>query len=153
MRILKLAAAACLALSMACGSSNPTGPGNPTLTNGTFTATVNGSSFSAISATVVATGQITSIGTANAAGQGLGFAWIEGGVGTYTFSATNPANANFSQGGATWTAGASGGSGTITITTRTANRVAGSFSFQLNPVTNSGATGNRTVSGNFDLTY
>lgn len=43
------------------------------------------------------------------------------------------------------------GSGSVTITSISSNRVAGSFSFVLVPRFNSGATGTRRVEGSFDL--
>lgn len=54
----------------------------------------------------------------------------------------------------TWYTNGPGGVGTITITTFTANRVAGTFSFTAIPFPGTGATTNRLVTnGTFDLAY
>lgn len=154
MRLARYAIPLALALTAACGGDgNPTGPGT-TLTNGTFAMQVDGSTFTAVSATVLVTGNITAIGAGASNGTAMGMAWTDTGPGTYVIGTAIGANANYNvSGGGGWTAGAGQGSGTITITTRTATRVAGSFSFQLAPIGGTGATGTKSLSGSFDLTY
>ncbi len=154
MRLARFAIPLALALTAACGGdSNPTGPGT-NLPNGTFAMQVDGSAFSAISAIVLVSGNITSIGVGSANGTAMGMAWVEAGTGTYTIGSSVGANANYNvSGGGGWTAGSGQGSGTITITARTATRVAGSFSLQLQPLASTGATGTKTLTGSFDLTY
>lgn len=141
-----------LALVAACGGGDgPTGPGD--LINGTFSARVDGSAFNATSATVLVNGNITSIGAGNASGQGMGFAWVDAGPGTYAISNLSPTNGTYTIPGGGWVAGVTGGSGSIVVTTRTANRVAGTFSFVMVPSSGS-ASGNKTISqGSFDLTF
>jgi hypothetical protein len=116
---------------------------------------VDGASFNAVSATVIVTGNIIAIGAGTTGNQAIGMAWVDDGTRTYTIGTDVGANSNYSNGGGggVWTASVGGGSGTITITTRTANRVTGSFSFQMQATPNSGATGTRTVTGNFNLTF
>jgi hypothetical protein len=56
--------------------------------------------------------------------------------------------------GNTWSASSAQASGSITITTETGNRVAGTFSFVLQTDGASGATGVRNITqGRFDLTF
>lgn len=153
MRVLRMAAAAALALTLACGSGSTTGP-SQTLTNGTFTARVDGASFNASFAVVAVAGSIISIGASNAAGQSLGFAWVDAGAATYPISQTAPTNGSYSFGASGWGAGVAGGSGSITITSRTANRVVGTFSFVMVATPNTSATGTKNVTqGSFDLTF
>lgn len=155
-RIPALAAALLfVALASACGkSSSSTGPGNTTLTNGSFTAKVDGANFNAISAVVSVSGTIASVGATNAAGQTIGFAWMGPGPGTYTISQIAPHNGIYVAGQAGWVASVVGGSGTITITTQTANRVAGTFSFTMIPSQGTTASGNKNITqGTFDLTF
>jgi len=141
-----------LALVAACGGGDgPTGPGG--LINGTFSARVDGSAFNATSATVLVNGNITSIGAGNAAGQGMGFAWVDAGPGTYAISTLSPTNATYTITGGGWVAGVTGGSGSVVVTTRTATRVAGTFSFVMVPSSGT-ASGNKTITqGSFDLTF
>jgi hypothetical protein len=135
----------------ACGSNEPTGPAP--LANGTYRAKINGVEFNALSAAVVGgAGGLYSLGGGNAAGQTIGFAWIDAGTGTYPIGgATIGSHTHMGQ---TWSASSAQGSGTIVITTTSATRVAGTFEFVLQPDAASGATGTRTVTeGSFDLTY
>lgn len=145
------AVALALVLSAACGGGS-TGP--TALVNGTFTAKVDGSNFSATTAIVTtAAANIISIGAGNAAGQSLGFGWVDAGPGTYTVGATSPTNAVYVTTGAGWVANVTGGSGSIVVTTRTSNRVVGTFSFVVIPSSGT-ASGNKTVTqGVFDLTF
>jgi hypothetical protein len=140
-------------LLAACGSDEPTGPA--TLANGTYRAKIDGAQFNAISAAVVGgAGGLYSLGGGNAAGQTIGFAWVDAGPGTYPIG--NPAStiATHTASGQTWSASVAKGSGSIVVTTSTAGRVAGTFSFVLQADAGSGATGSRTVTeGSFDLTY
>lgn len=154
MRILHAGAAALLALSLACGGDSNGPSDDNTLVNGSFTARVDGSSFNASFAVVAVAGSIISIGASNASGQSLGFAWVDAGAGTYTISQAAPTNGNYSFGNSSWGAGAGGGSGSIVISTRTTNRVAGTFSFTMNATPGTSATGTKTISqGSFDLTF
>lgn len=142
------------------GSDGPAGPGGGDLVNGFFRATVSGSSFNALAANVLQAstgtgGTILSIGAGGANNSAMGMAWIDEGLGTYTINQSLGANATYTQaGGQGWLASAgSAGSGSITITLRTANRVAGTFNFVLVPVGGT-ATGTLAITnGSFDLTF
>jgi hypothetical protein len=135
----------------ACGSNEPTGPAP--LANGTYRARIDGAEFNAISAAVIGgVGGLYSLGGGNAAGQTVGFAWLDTGTGTYPIGGATVAT--YTHMGQTWSASSAQGSGSIVVTTTSANRVAGTFSFVLQADAASGATGTRTVTeGSFDLTY
>jgi len=154
MRLTTAGAVLLLALAPACGGSEPTGPDGDGLPNGSFSARVDGSNYTATVAIVAqVTGGIVSIGTTNAAGQSIGFAWVDAGPNTYTVGSTSPTNGSYSFTGSGWAANVAGGSGSIIVTTKTANRVAGTFSFVMVP-TSGAASGNKTITqGSFDLTF
>lgn len=150
-----------LAVCAGCGGSDsPTGPGGSGgPNNGTFSARINGTNWSA---TIITPGMAQTAGHVSALGSGslnlsIAFAWQDQLTpGTWTIGAGGQSvgfNANMSQDGQVWIAGAGGGSGTLTITTRTANRVAGTFSFTMVPG-QGGGTGTREVTnGQFDVTF
>lgn len=150
-----------LAVCAACGGSDgPTGPGGPGgPNNGSFTARIDGTNWAA---TIITPSMAQTTGHVSAVGSGsptfsLAFAWQDQlTTGTWTIGTGGQSigfNANMIQGGQVWVAGAGMGSGTLTITTRTASRVAGTFSFTLMP-SQGGATGNRQVTnGQFDVTF
>ncbi len=159
MRIRLFGAILILGLTAACGGDGPTGPGGDTLANGSFSARVDGSSFSAVAATVVASntgqaGTILAVGAGTSAGNSLGFAWIDSGPGTYAINQSTAANATYTESGRIWSAQfGNQGSGSIVVTTRTATRVAGTFSFVM-VAAGGGASGNKTITqGAFDLTF
>ncbi|HPF60558.1 MAG: hypothetical protein KC544_02250 [Gemmatimonadetes bacterium] len=150
-------------LLVACsdGGSGPTGGG----TGGTITATVDGTSFAPRSTEV----------SASYAGGALAFAASQTtgsttrtininlvGVtapGTFTLSPTTPGSialltVTTGLTPSTWTTALSPGSGTVQVTTLTANRATGTFSFtgQFSPTTS--ATGQKTVTaGQFDVSF
>ena len=128
--------------------------GDNNLANGSFSARIDGNGFNATAAAVVASGGIVSSGAGNASGRTIGFAWLDTGPGTYAIGSTIGTVATHTLSGNTWSASSAQGSGSIVLTTRAANRVAGTFSFVLQPDGASGATGVRTITqGRFDLTF
>jgi hypothetical protein len=146
-----------ITLVAGCGSDDPAGPGGPgnnSLSNGSFTARIDGADFAASAAAVVSSGGLVSIGAGDASGKTLGFAWLDAGPGTYPIGSPAATVGTHTFAGNTWSASLAQGSGSIVVTTSAANRVAGTFSFVLQPDTASGATGTRTVTdGSFDLTF
>ena len=145
--LLSLPVAAC----GGSGTSSSPSP-NPPLSNGSFSALINGASFNATSASVVTSTGLVSIGGGNASGQTIGFAWLDSGTGTYAIGGSTIATHTFMRN--TWSASSAQGSGSITVTTKTVNRVAGTFSFVLQADGPSGATGTRNITqGQFDLTF
>jgi len=157
-----LTLAVAIALLSACGgggdpvSPDPSpGPG-PGPTNGSMTARIDGNSWSALSIQAISTASssnIISIGAANLQAA-FGFAWIDNGPGTYTIGQAVGFNATLTVSAANYTAAGSLGSGTLTVTTRTAERVAGTFSFTMVPSAGSSGTGTRNVTnGVFDVRF
>jgi Family of unknown function (DUF6252) len=140
------------AMLMACGSDKASGPASST---NAMTATVSGAAWtasasrSATYANQVLT--ITGIDNANL----LVTIAVANVAGTGTFSLapgnTHGALGNVINGARIWASSLQGGSGTITVTTLTATRVAGTFLFTGVPATAS-ATGSVVVTGGaFDL--
>ena len=162
----RLALVATLALGCGGGDDdddgNPTGPGAGGATNGTFTVVVNGTTWSATGTITVARQQNNFISVA-----GYGFAGSTGyAVAVGITNATGPGAHNltdFGGGGdgssvvvggtqTGWVTALQGGSGTVTITTITANRIVGTFSGTA--VVSSGTGGNLVLtSGHFDVTF
>jgi uncharacterized protein DUF6252 len=158
----------------ACGgtsSDSTTGPTggnqNPGATTGTgttkMTATLDGKAWTAgssfaievsavasrylISGTETSTNTSISLSIGDIAGVGtypLGVdgVFVAGGLGSVAIGATQ-----------TWNSPSSGAAGTVTITSLTAKRIAGTFSFNANAATG-GATGTRSVTtGVFDVPF
>jgi microcystin-dependent protein len=154
MRLVPTVALAFLALATACSSDGPSEPEDNELANGSFSARIDGQNFNANAAAVVSNGTLVSIGAGNIAGQTLGLAWIGTGTGTFAIGSSIGAVGTHTFTGKVWSASAIQGSGSIVVTTRTSNRVAGTFSFVLQADAASGATGTRTITqGQFDLTF
>jgi hypothetical protein len=143
-------AAAVLATSCGGGGETPTGPGT-----GSLTAQVDGAAWRAsrgVAATRAA-GFIGVGGTASDASS-ISFAFPDTGPGTFAVASSNGTNGSYVKSGQGWTAAfGNGGSGTITVTTLTTSRVAGTFSF-VAPGISGGAAGNKTVTnGSFDISF
>jgi len=140
-----------LVSALVLGACSDSTTNTPMGGQGTLTAVVNGTTFTALSAAAVYSGGTLAVAGGNAAATSVGFAVIptEAGTGTYTVGPF--ANGAYSEGTLGWTT-AVGGSGTFTITTLTQDRVVGTFEFVATPNTVTGATGTITVtSGAFDV--
>jgi len=165
----------------ACGSSSPTGPtgsndntgcagqdpatGLVTAT-GTMSAQVNGAPWTAVciavTSTTMSAGTILQIDGSDTLGisataQLISIAGFSGGVGVQQIGLTSPFFAGYDVGQGvpqqSWVAeGAFGGNGMLTLTTFTPSSLVGTFSFTLIPFAN-GATGNKTITGKFNVTY
>lgn len=169
MRVLKALALVATITALGCGgggagdNGNPTGPPTGGTSNGSMTAQINGVSWRSIGAISVSRQPQQNV---------IGFAGTgSGGNTTYAVSiaisaATGPGthNLNIFAGGdgssliignsaaLGWATAAQGGSGTLTITSLTANRIVGTFSGILSPAGHS--AGNLTVTGGtFDVTF
>jgi hypothetical protein len=157
-------------VGLACGSDGPNAPGddpnNPNNPNnpggsggpinGSFTAVVDGTAFNASIIIPAMSSGASAIG-ASSSSLTIAFAWLDQGVGTYTIGQSIGMNANLTlvaTGSPQWIAAATMGSGTLNITTRTTNRVAGTFNFSMVPSPGGTATGTRNVTnGAFDVTF
>src|SRR5689334_20799260 len=153
---------AALAFAAACGggSSDSTGPTQTTnlVTNGSFSAVVNGTAWSAVGR--VAVNQSGSLLVVAAVSGTYVFSFGIGpfsGPGTFSFvyaPLANPPTASqaiVSLGSQTWATSAQGGTGSITITTFSAGRVAGTFSFDAPSAGSGGAL--HVTNGSFDVTF
>jgi hypothetical protein len=154
-----------LALSVAasgCGGSDSsnlgTDPGINLVTNGTFTASVNGAAWSAIAKVIVSRPTTTSIAffaTSTTYAMNIILLNVTG-PGTFSLNTAvtsgNQASISSTAGG--WNSGNTGGSGTVVITTLTPTHVVGTFAFDGGPIQGSGATSTiHVTNGKFDLTY
>jgi hypothetical protein len=136
------------------GSSKITGTNNSA--SGPMSATIDGQAWASPVPQAVYKGNILSV-----AGIDLGitaavsFASAVSGTGTYSLSYGNQlaGSGGVSKGGKGWTSGLQGGTGTLTLTTLTANHVAGTFAFDA-VAASGGATGTVHVTdGKFDITF
>ena len=169
MRALKTVAMMATIAVLGCGGGdddddgNPTGPPGGGATNGSMTAQIGGATWRSIGAISVSRQPQQNV---------IGFAGT-GSAGSTTYAvsisivnATGPGthNLNFLAGGdgstviigsgagLGWATAAQGASGTLTITSLTANRIVGTFSGTLFPAGHSG--GNLVVTGGaFDVTF
>lgn len=141
---------------LGCGGDGPAGPQGPNgPNNGTFSARINGTDWSAtiITPAIAQVGQVSAIGAGSTTWT-MAFAWMDNGPGTYVIGQSIGFNGNVSQAGSAWSASAGIGSGTLTIATRTASRITGTFSFTMQPGQGSGATQPVTITnGQFDITF
>lgn len=161
-------------------TANPlTGTGNLAVTNGTFDIPVSGTAAfgpiadniggrytGTISGTAFGIGSMSAILTTGASPTlTIAASNVERnivlsltnmtGAGTYALSAASPVRTLQITGSptsqtATWNSQGTGGSGTVIITSVTASRVVGSYTATLVPLAG-GATGNLTVTANFDV--
>lgn len=150
MRIGVLAVGAAMALG--CGGDGNTGPNNGA-NNGSMSATVDGSGWSASNVAATRTAGFVGVGAGASDASTISFAFPDH-TGTFTVGGQDGTNASYISGGKSWSAVfGSGGSGTITVTTLSATRVAGTFSF-VAPASAGGATGSKTITnGSFDIEF
>ena len=154
--LMRVATPFLLVAAVSCGGDN-TGPNGQT--NGDMTAKIDGASFTSV--TTLAQRNVTNAGTiialsgADSHGTGLGFAFVDAGVGTYAIGGLTPTNATVLDGtGKVWTAGATAGSGTLTVTALDATHVAGTFAYSAVASPGTGASGTKEVTqGVFDVRF
>ncbi|MCP4574050.1 MAG: hypothetical protein GY838_16950 [bacterium] len=156
-----------LLLTTACviagcgGDDGPTKPGGGGGGGGTqtgdMTATVDGVAWTAVSASAVGAGtSVIAIGASDLNGEtAIGFAFANSGTGTYAIGPGQVTNANVGDlGGATWMANGAQGGGSITVTSLTAERIAGTFQFTAPLQTGAGTPATRVVTnGVFDVAF
>lgn len=152
----KLILTAVLTIALAaCGGDDGTGP-NIGPNNGTMTATVDGSAWTALQIAAVNNSGIVAISGSNAALLAIGFGFVGDTTGTYIIGPGFAANANVidNQNSSSWSANSFQGSGTITVTTLTAAGASGTFSYTAPLATGSGTPATRVVTaGSFDITF
>ena len=170
MRVLKSVALMAAILALGCGggddsddNGNPTGPPTGGSSNGTMTAQIGGASWRSIGAISVSRQpQQNSIGFAGTGSAGSTTYAVSISIANATGPGTHNLNIFAGGDGSTliignsaalgWASAGQGGSGTLTITSLTANRIVGTFSGTLLPAGHS--AGNLVVtSGTFDVTF
>lgn len=158
---LRWVALTVLTLGLAgCGGDDdpvaPAGPGNNNTGAGTMTALIDGVAWTAVATTGVNQSGIVAIGGSNLGGVlgiGLGFAGTM--ADTYLIGPGHIGNGNVtSLAGSGWVASGGNGNGTINVTSLTATRIIGTFSFTA-PATVAGTTpAVRVVTqGTFDVPF
>ncbi|MBL0939602.1 MAG: hypothetical protein IBJ03_11945 [Gemmatimonadaceae bacterium] len=151
---MKRLALVALVLVMACGSDkdSPTGPNG----SGSVTAMIDGAAFSAdLAVQATRSGNLLSFGAVTSTSRQINFALPNvTGTGTVQLGGGAPATVTYTEGTRGWVTSLVGGSGSVNITTLTANRAAGTFSFTAIPSASTGATGNKVVTnGTFDVKF
>lgn len=149
------------AFAGACGgsgdSTGPTQTGN-LVTNGSFKATIGGTAWSAVGRAVASQsgGLLTIAGASGTYVISFGIGPFTG-PGTYSLvyaPSANPPTASQAivvQGNQSWGTSVQGGTGSVVITTYTATRIAGAFSFDAPTASGAGGTLHVT-NGSFDFT-
>ena len=152
MRSSILAVGAALAVAGCGGSDSVTG----TNTSAAMTASIDGQAWASAVPAVSYKNNILAI-----VGIDIGFGTtIEVGsasvarAGTYSlaFANLNAGTAIISQAGKSWSSTAQGGTGSLVVTTISANHVAATFSFDA-PAFTGGATGTKHVTGKVDANF
>jgi len=158
MRTTRLHGLAALLLALAltaCGkdATEPSVPGNG---DARMSARIDGQAWSASLALAAGgsqAGAVIAVSGSDQAQRTIAFAFINAGTGTYEIEPGAATNAVLSEGSAQWQAAPGQGTGTITITTLNAERIAGTFEFTAEPGSG-GATGTRVVTqGTFDVEF
>lgn len=148
-------------VATSCGGSSSTAVGGTSvpLLNGTFSATIDGSAWSAEGRVAVTRGPANSLIIAAASlGRSLSFTLFNASApGTfslvYSNATTLPSFAILASAGSAWTTNTTGGTGSVVVTTLTTSRVAGTFSFTAPPSPGQGTTTAHVTGGTFDVTY
>jgi len=142
-------------IAAACGGGGDNGPTQPARSDTTLTASLDGgTSFTAATATITSANGRLLIIASNGPNEsmGLGFDLKTGTQSSGTGGTATASYVRIGQG--SWAAGpnlaASGG--TLTLTTASANRVVGTFSFGLVSISGTPAT-RQSTNGRIDITY
>jgi hypothetical protein len=152
---LSLAASSCGGYGSADAGTDPLVIG---VTNGSFTASINGTAWSAIAKVIVSRPTSTSLTLfATSTTYAVNIVVLNvSGPGTFSLNSA-PSNGNqaaISSTAGGWNSGNTGGTGSVVITTLTSSHVVGTFAFEGQPTSGTGATGTiHVTNGKFDLTF
>lgn len=146
------------------GDDDPTDPnrgGNNGGNNGgggsnTFSATVDGVTWTAVAVQAINNAGVLGVGASDAGGDfSIGLGWVDTGASSYTFAQGVIANATvIGTDGTSWQAMGDDGSGTITITSLSSEAVAGTFSFTAPRLSGTGDPMTRVVTnGTFNVDF
>jgi len=150
-----LIATSALIISASCGGSTSTGPTNTnTKTNPprSMSAKVDGTAWTATSVGGSVTNGIAILVGTNVS-QTLGISFVPT-VGTQAMTPTGIVIGQVTVGSQTWQAtGTTGSSGSVTVTSASAARVVGTFSFTAPPLGGGSAAARQVTAGTFDVTF
>ena len=157
MRVLRAVLSAALLSGASCGGSS-TDP-NSSVSNSCsagISATVNGAAWcSPLAQATVSKSIVSMSGFDSGFTSTIGIAFVASAPGTYALTLSNGAggSATYSKAGQGWTSGIAGGTGSITLTTLTANHIVGTFAFDAVPASG-GASGTiHVVGGQINMTF
>lgn len=134
-----------VALGAACGGDSGTGPEGD---SGPMTARIDGDPFVAQFVSVQRSSGFVYVNGGGSGQRAIGFVFPDDGTGTYTIAPGTLVAAGVQIGAESYTAGQSTGAGTISVTTFTDSRLAGTFS-----LTVVGPATLAITDGAFDITY
>jgi hypothetical protein len=133
--------------------------GSTTVLNGSFSATIDGTAWTATGKVIVSEPSGTSLildATSPTYVMKLTMAPITG-FGSTAFSLeavpTNGSSAQLTFATAKWSTANTGGTGNVSLTTLSSSRATGTFSFDAPPSAGSGSTATTHVSGKFDVLF
>lgn len=148
----------CVAL-LGCGSSSAAPDlGGNLVTNGTFSAAINGKAWSAIGRVGVSRPTANTIGIMAVSTTYAMRMELYGvpGPGTYGVGSNTTTGSQIlvsTTTGSAWVSNNTGGTGSVTFTTLTPTHVAGTFSFDAPPTSTQTIGTLHVTSGSFDVTY
>jgi hypothetical protein len=156
MNRVRLLSSAAILIGASCGGSS-TGPSSSTNSCSTpLSATVNGAAWCSPLPQVVSSKSIVSIaGFDTGITSSIAIAVTASSPGTYTLTFGNNigGSATYAKAGQGWSTGLAGGTGSVTITTLTANHVVGTFAFDAVP-SNGGAAGTiHVTNGQINISF
>jgi len=161
-RVARYLTVVLLVAASSCGGSDSgdlgTNPAINTVTNGTFTASINGSAWGALGKVIVSRPTANSIAffaTSTTYALSIALPNVPG-PGTFSLnnSVTSGNQASISSLSGGWNSGSANAGGNVVITTLTSNHVVGTFAFDGAPTAGTGATTTiHVTNGKFDLTF
>jgi hypothetical protein len=155
----RLAVVVAALMLCACSRDSPSEPASvPNLvTNGSFSASIEGASWSAVGNVSVVKRDdnitVTAVSSTYNITLSLGHATLVGDYPLIVPSIFGPSASVMNASGARWVTGGIGATGLVTITTLTASRIAGTFAFAGLPVTGGAVSLVHVTRGTFDVTY
>jgi hypothetical protein len=159
MRATRFISIMVLLCSGACGGSSSTsltGNNNNNNSSGPMSATIDGVAWSSQLPSAVYRNNIVAIaGIDNGLTTSVSIGFGATGTGTYNLGFGNSVAGSgiVTKAGKGWGSSLQGGTGSVTVTTLTANHIVGTFSFNAVPASG-GATGTSVVTnGKFDITF
>jgi len=141
------------ALSLLLSSCTEDIVGDDLFGTGTMTATIDGQPWEATSIIAVRTNLAATVSGVDSDGVTVRLFFEPGPSDSYPVDENTPNELSVTDGGVTWSASETGGSGTITLSTLTAARGVGTFSFTALVVGGSGAPQRAVTAGAFDIRW